>query len=75
MDDKETKAEEKEFQSAKELLKHNQAEIVRQKEAFYDKIISSLHLTKTGLDILILVLLAVIVIIFLTAGKNGSIAL
>ena len=68
MEEKQKETEEKELSSARELFQHNQAEIIKQKEAFYDKIISSLHLTKSGLDILILVLLAIIVVIFLTAG-------
>ena len=56
--------------SIREVFEHNQQEIIKKKEGYYDKIIDSLHLTKGKIDILIIILLAIIVLIFVFAHRN-----
>ena len=61
---------EEQFTSAKELFEHNQKEIVKRKESYYDKLIDSLHLTTGKLDLLIVALLIIAVIIVVVSAKN-----
>ncbi len=65
----EEKKEENRFTSAKQLFEHNSQKIIERKEAYYDKIINSLHLTKGKLDLLIILLIIVIILIFIY-GSN-----
>lgn len=69
MDNEENNNKE-EFTSAKILFRHNQQEIIQRKEGYYDKIIDSLHLARTKIDILILVLLGILVWIFLSGMRS-----
>ncbi len=68
MDNEETKTEEKSFNSVREMMEHNQQQIVKRKEAYYDKVIGSFHLTRTKLDILIIILLIILVLIFMSGS-------
>ena len=68
MDNEETKTEEKSFNSVREMMEHNQQQIVKRKEAYYDKVIDSFHLTRTKLDILIIILLIILVLIFMSGS-------
>lgn len=70
MSEEEIKTEEARPTSAKELFEHNQREIIKKKEGYYDKVIDSMHLTKAKLDILIVVLLVIVVLIFIFGSKN-----
>ena len=56
--------------SIKEVFEHNQQEIIKKKEGYYDKIIDSLHLTKGKIDLLIIVLLVIIVLIFVFGHRS-----
>ena len=69
MSKQENKKEEKQFSSAKELFEHNQQEIIKRKESYYDKVISSLKLTKGKLDLLIVLLIIIIILIFVFESK------
>lgn len=69
MSEKEKK-EESQFSSAKELFEHNQRQIVRKKEEYYDKVIDSMHLTKGKLDLLIIILIIIVIVIFVTRGGH-----
>jgi hypothetical protein len=66
----EEKKEENQFTSAKELFEHNSQKIIERKEAYYDKIINSLHLTKGKLDLLIILLIIVIILIFVFGSRK-----
>ena len=66
----EQKKEEPKFQSAKELFEHNQQEIIKRKEGYYDKVIDSLHLTRGKLDLLVIALLIIIVLIMVFGSQK-----
>ncbi|MBR0137019.1 MAG: hypothetical protein IJM15_01240 [Erysipelotrichaceae bacterium] len=62
---------EEQFSSAKELFEHNQKEIVKRKESYYDKLIDSLHLTTGKLDLLVVMLIIIAVIIVVLSAKTN----
>ena len=66
----EEKKEENQFTSTKELFEHNSQKIIERKEAYYDKIINSLHLTKGKLDLLIVLLIVIIILIFVLSSHK-----
>lgn len=70
MDENKEKQEEYSKSSIKEVFEHNQQEIIKKKEGYYDKIIDSLHLTKGKIDILIILLIAIVVLIFVLGHRN-----
>ena len=61
---------EEQFSSARELFEHNQKQIIKRKESYYDKLIDSLHLTTGKLDLLIVALIIIAVIIVVVSAKN-----
>ena len=67
----EQKKTEENFTSARQVFEHNQKEIIRRKEEWYDRLISSMKLTKGKLDFLIILLIAAVIAIFIFAsGKQ-----
>jgi len=70
MSEEDNREQQQQFSNAKELFKHNQQKIIERKESYYDKLINSMHLTKTKLDILIAVLVVIIILIFVLAPKQ-----
>ncbi|MBR3005369.1 MAG: hypothetical protein IKH68_01805 [Erysipelotrichaceae bacterium] len=66
----EEKNKEPQFSSAKEVFEHNQQQIVRKKEEYYDKVIGSLNLTKGKLDIIIIGLIIAVIVIVIIGLKN-----
>lgn len=70
MDENKEVKEDIKSSSIKEVFEHNQQEIIKKKEGYYDKIIDSLHLTKGKIDLLIIVLLVIIVLIFVFGHRS-----
>ena len=70
MSEEKNEKEEQTYSSARELFEHNQQEIIKRKEGYYDKVIDSLHLTTGKLDILIVLLIAIIIIIFVLGSRK-----